>query len=166
MKYFLLFLLLVAPQAHGQARERALLLLRHATAEPSQNVNTIVLHTADSAAAAYSDLARVLRADGFFLERTNPAWGAIDTGTRRVGGVSVVAAFRFIVVPASDGAFIVVQGTYDSADSPRDHAHIFAPVGNVGLPGSAPQVAWAEMVRACLLYPHSTLAYADSHKGR
>lgn len=164
MKYVLLFCLFVAMPAHGQARARAIAYLGQATTEPFKGANTIVLHTADSAAAAYGHLTRVLLAGGFALDRTDPAVGQVDTAPCQVGGLSLRASFRFIVVPASGGASIAVQGSYHAAASPRGRATIRPAIGNVGIPGSPPQLAWAAMIRACQLYPQATLAYLDTHK--
>ncbi|MDB5234758.1 MAG: hypothetical protein JWR44_1751 [Hymenobacter sp.] len=166
MKCWVLFCLFLAPCAHGQASSRLLGLLAHATSEPFRGANAVVLHTRDSATAVYGEVARALRADGFALERTNPARGILETASRRLDGDTMTTALQFFVVPAPGGALLVVQGSYYAASfhQHQGHASVSAPIGNVGPPGSAPQRAWAEMLRACQLYPHGTLAYLDSHK--
>lgn len=121
---------------------------------PFTFASVVVVHTPDSARAAFRKLAALLRAQGYQLAEADSAHGLLTTDYHRTAYRRVKASLQFVVRAHANGAFIEERavGQVTTADSR------FA-VECRGTPNTPIACAWAEMWRVASLYPAGSLAY-------
>ena len=161
MKRLLLLLVWVSAPAWAQpALVTKVPVVGTATAEePVKRANLIILHTADSANAAYIKMARVLLAEGYVLDKTDRELGFINTGYHHTAKLAVEVALRFVVVPQPMGALIEVRGV---SRMPGMNNTIIAgdsPIEFRGMTGSPALLAWNAMARVAAAYNASKTSY-------
>jgi hypothetical protein len=127
-------------------------------AEVFKRANIIIIHSTDSAATAYTKLARALLADGYTIEKSDKEIGYINTQYRVTTiAKALQAALKFTITAAAGETRIEMRATGLVSSVP---ALGIMRVEARGQSGSAISFAWAEMQRAATLYPgQTTLTY-------
>jgi hypothetical protein len=126
---------------------------------PLKGASVIVLTTTDSAATAYTKVARLLMADGYALDKTDKELGFINTGYRATINKGVEASLRFVILPQSSGSAIELRGVYRVPGMTNTVIGGDSPIEMRGAASSPAGRAWEEMLRVSRLYPGVTITY-------
>ena len=153
MKYLLIALLLGATSAAGQtpAEQPA----------PFKGANTILIHTPDSAAAAYKKMAAVLLEAGYSVANATPALLSLNTEPQAAPRYNMLHQLRMAVAAAPTGSVIHLSDTFTLPGAAAVSA-IMAGSSSTeyrGGPSSTFMVCWNEFQRVAALYPAGLLTY-------
>ena len=131
-------------------------------AEPFKGANTILIHTADSAAAAYGSVARALLAANFALGKTDKELGIVST-VPRPGKTGVAVTVNAVITAEPGGSLVRLRGTGTWATAEliiRGAGQEISAVSYGGMQGSPKRESWNLMAQAAAAYKGGRVSYA------
>lgn len=126
---------------------------------PFKRATVVVLHTADSASVAYTNLARLLLAAGYPIDKSDKELGYINTGFHVGQNKAVEQSLRAAIIPKKGGALIEIRGVYRMPSIGRGVMAGESPIECRGAFGSPAGISWQEMLRLASAYHAPRLAY-------
>ena len=131
--------------------------------EPFKGANTILIHTTDSAAAAYGNVARALLAANFALGKTDKEFGIVST-VPRPGKTGVAVTVNAVITSEAGGSLVRLRGTGTWAVAEfviRGAGQQISAVSYGGLQGSPKREEWNLMAQAAAAYKGGRVTYAN-----
>jgi hypothetical protein len=128
---------------------------------PFKGANTIVVHTADSAATAYKKIAHILLDAGYTLDRADKDLLFLNTKSKSAPRYNMLHVVRASVKATASGADIQLKDAFTLPGAAAVSA-IMAGESETqyrGAQSSTYMVCWNELHRLAALYPSGKLGY-------
>jgi hypothetical protein len=128
---------------------------------PFKGANTIVVHTSDSAAVAYKNIARILLDAGYTLDRADKELLFLNTKSKSAPRYNMMHIVRASIKPSGSGSDIQIKDAFTLPGAAAVSA-IMAGESETQFRGgqsSTYMICWNEMYRLAALYPNGKLSY-------